>query len=84
MATLVSPLLGLAMIGEALYRQPGSTSGGVTETADRSYTLEELARYDSKDGNRCLVAVDGEVYTTEGFELWKDGEHLPSGGPVAG
>ncbi len=43
------------MIGGALYWQPRSTSGC------RSYTLEELTRYDGKDGNDCLVAVDGEV-----------------------
>lgn len=39
-----------------------------------------MAQYDGKDGNRCLVAVDGEVYLIEGFDLWKDGEHTPSGG----
>ena len=84
-ATIVSAILGLAMIGGALYWQLRSTSGGgdtavVTETADRSFTLEELARYDGKNGNDCLVAVDGEVYLIEGFDLWKDGEHLPSEG----
>ena len=26
------------------------------------------------------MAVDGEVYLVEGFDLWKDGEHTPSGG----
>ena len=52
---------------------------GLTEIANRSCTLEELARYDGEDGNRCLVAVDGEVYLVEGFELWKMGERLPSG-----
>jgi predicted heme/steroid binding protein len=26
------------------------------------------------------VAVAGDVYLIEGFDLWKDGEHLPSGG----
>jgi len=39
-----------------------------------------LARYDGKDGNDCLVAVNGEVYLIEGFALWQMGEHLPSGG----
>jgi predicted heme/steroid binding protein len=84
-ATFISSILGLAMIGGALYWQLRSTSGGggavVTEQpANRSYTLEELAQYDGKDGNNCLVAVDGEVYLIEGFALWEMGEHIPSGG----
>ena len=84
-ATLISAILGLAMIGGALYWQLRSTSGGgdtavVTETVNRSFTVEELAQYDGKIGSDCLVAVDGEVYLIEGFDLWKDGEHLPSGG----
>lgn len=65
-ATLISSLLGLTMIGGALYWRLGSTSGGddgiVTETTNRSYTLEELVQPDGKDGNGCLAAVDGEVY----------------------
>lgn len=35
---------------------------GLTESANRSCMLEELARYDGGDGNECLVAVDSEVY----------------------
>ncbi len=86
-ATFISAILGLAMIGGALYwqlKQTNSDSGpaaaAVTESADRSFTLEELASYDGKDGNDCLVAVDGEVYLIEGFALWQEGEHVPSGG----
>lgn len=76
-ATLVSTVLGLAMIGGAVYWRSGPVGG---EAADRSYTLEELAQYDGKGGNKCLVAVDGEVYLIEGFALWSMGEHTPSGG----
>jgi predicted heme/steroid binding protein len=84
-ATFISSILGLAMIGGALYWQlkqtnSDSSPAAVSEPADRSFTLEELARYDGKDGNDCLVAVDGEVYLIEGFALWQEGEHVPSGG----
>ena len=86
-ATFVSLILGLAMIGGAVYLQlpptNGSSSAGTTvsaESADRSFTLQELAQHDGKDGNDCLVAVDGDVYLIEGFALWKMGEHIPSGG----
>ncbi|MDQ3964966.1 MAG: hypothetical protein M3246_00700 [Actinomycetota bacterium] len=86
-ATFISAILGLAMIGGALYWQLKQTNSdsspaaaAVSEPADRSFTLEELARYDGKDGNDCLVAVDGEVYLIEDFALWQEGEHVPSGG----
>jgi predicted heme/steroid binding protein len=84
-ATFASLILGFAMIGGAVYWQLISASrssgaGVVTEPANRSYTLQELAQYDGKDGNQCLVAVDGDVYLIEGFALWQNGEHLPSGG----
>jgi predicted heme/steroid binding protein len=82
-ATFVSFILGLAMIGGAVYWQLASeNSGGSggTEMANRSYTVQELASYDGQDGRQCLVAVDGDVYLIEGFDLWKDGEHTPSGG----
>ena len=84
-ATLVSLILGFAMIGGAVYWQLESAKGSSqadvgTEPANRSYTVEELAQYDGKDDNQCLVAVDGDVYLIEGFALWQMGEHLPSGG----
>ena len=65
-ATFISSILGFAMIGGALYWQLGaakqqdsakSSSGDVSSLANRSFTLQELARYDGKDGNQCLVAV---------------------------
>ena len=82
-ATVISLILGLAMIGGAVYWLLGSANGGGdigAGPADRSFSPEELARYDGEDGNECLVAVDGEVYLIEGFDLWKDGQHTPSGG----
>ena len=84
-ATFFSLILGLAMIGGAVYWQLKSVHSGnaaevSTGLAYRSYTTQELAQYDGKDGNKCLVAVDGDVYLIEGFALWQNGEHLPSGG----
>jgi predicted heme/steroid binding protein len=82
-ATFVSAILGLTMIGGAIYWQLESAKDSADASAipdDRSFTLRELAHYDGEDGTVCLVAVDGEVYLIEGFDLWKDGEHMPSGG----
>jgi predicted heme/steroid binding protein len=88
-ATFFSLILGLAMVGGAVYWQIWASNSSATnldtnfsagQPADRSYTLQELAQYDGKDGNKCLVAVDGDVYLIEGFSLWQNGEHIPSGG----
>ena len=86
-ATIASLILGIAMISGAVYWQLSSTLGapasgnvGAAEITNRSYTAEELAQHDGKGNNDCLVAVDGDVYLIEGFALWQDGEHLPSGG----
>jgi len=83
----VSTLLGLALIAGAVYWQLGtagsSARGGddvLGEPKNRSYTLQELAEYNGKNGNECIVAVDDKVYLIEGIELWKNGRHTPSGG----
>ena len=88
LATFVSIVLGFAMIGGAVYWQLQSSSSAASnttasstgESADRSYTLEQLAEYNGEEGTDCLVAVDGDVYLIEGFALWQMGEHVPSGG----
>ncbi len=54
------------MIGGAVYWKLEQADGGDTGSGgptDRSFTPQELAQYDGKDGNQCLVAVDGEVYS---------------------
>jgi predicted heme/steroid binding protein len=89
-ATFASVILGLAMVGGAVYWQLQTANAGgaasntaassVGESADRSYTLEQLAEHNGEEGIDCLVAVDGDVYLIEGFALWQMGEHLPSGG----
>ena len=78
-ATVVSAILGLSMIGGALYWQLGRAASP-TSPADTSFTTEELARYDGVEGRECLVAVDGDVYLIKGFALWSMGRHTPSGG----
>jgi predicted heme/steroid binding protein len=41
---------------------------------------ETLSKQDGKDGNKCWVAVDGQVYDTAGISEWQNGEHVPSNG----
>ena len=42
----------------------------------RSFTAEELAAYDGKDGRPVYVAANGKVYDLSGSKLWKLGRHM--------
>ena len=43
---------------------------------DEAFTLEEVSKYDGKDGRPAYVVIDGTVYDVTGNEYWKDGQHF--------
>lgn len=57
---------------------PQTTSPPPTSTTsagERTFTLEDLAQFDGKDGRAAYVAVDGVVYDVSGSRSWPDGTH---------
>lgn len=46
-----------------------------TMSEEKVFTLEELSKYDGKDGNPAYVAVDGVVYDVTDKPLWAGGTH---------
>jgi predicted heme/steroid binding protein len=38
-------------------------------------TLEQLAQYDGKNGNKAYIAVEGKIYDVTNVTQWKGGEH---------
>jgi len=46
-------------------------------TEEKKFTLQDLAQYNGKNGNRAYVAFKGKVYDVTDSPLWMDGEHLP-------
>lgn len=44
-------------------------------SADKTFTLDELAQYNGKNGKPAYVAVDGIVYDVTNIKEWKNGEH---------
>ena len=41
----------------------------------KEFTLEELAKYNGKNGNAAYVAIQGIVYDVSNSYLWKNGDH---------
>ena len=43
---------------------------------NKTFTAEELKKYNGKDGMPVYVAVDGIVYNLSGSKYWKSGQHM--------
>lgn len=60
---------------------PGTAQSGSTEVMSGSddtgvvMTLEELAKYDGKNGNLAYIAIDGVIYDVTDVPQWSNGDH---------
>ena len=56
---------------------PAATSAAVNPTgaAEKTFTKDELAKYDGRTGNPAYIAVDGVVYDVSNVRQWKSGSH---------
>jgi len=66
-----------AMIGcGAQNARPGNSSVGTSsQNAALTLTLEELSKYDGRNGNPAYVAVDGVIYDVTDVSYWAFGSH---------
>lgn len=69
---LSSAVVVTLYIGPKLRQQ--KTSGPLVEK--NTYTLEELARFDGKNGRPAYVAYKGGIYDVTKSRLWKNGSHV--------
>lgn len=46
-----------------------------TPDGTQTFTIEELAKYDGKNGNKAYVAIDGKVYDVTNKSEWNGGMH---------
>ncbi|WP_094228323.1 cytochrome b5 domain-containing protein [Methanolobus psychrotolerans] len=42
----------------------------------QEFTLEEVAKFNGKDGEKVYVVYAGQVYDVSGSEFWNGGEHM--------
>ncbi|MGL5354376.1 MAG: cytochrome b5 domain-containing protein [Clostridium sp.] len=42
---------------------------------EKTFTVDELAKYNGKNGNPAYVAVSGVVYDVSGVDEWSNGNH---------
>jgi len=45
------------------------------ESAEKKFTLEELKKYDGRDGRPAYIAYKGKVYDVTESSLWLEGDH---------
>lgn len=60
--------------------QPGeavqsSQSPSASDSTLKTFTREELKKYNGKNGNPAYVAVDGTVYDVTNVREWRGGDH---------
>ncbi len=55
---------------------------GVVLSSQKQFTLDELKKYDGKDGKPAYIAYKGKVYDVSDDFLWVEGDH--QGEHVAG
>lgn len=74
--TLSVLIVAGALVWSENYEPSASTKG----TVFSEVTQERLKQSTGKDGNECLVAVDGTVYKIVDSPLWQNGQHTTSNG----
>ena len=45
-------------------------------TDSRKFTLDEISKFDGKEGRPAYVAYNGKVYDLTEANLWSDGNHM--------
>ncbi|MFZ2948502.1 MAG: cytochrome b5 domain-containing protein [Desulfuromonadaceae bacterium] len=60
--------------GDETVTETASTAN-LSETAERVFTLQELAQHDGQNGSPAYIAINGDVYDVTKVQLLKDGRH---------
>ena len=81
LSLLIVAILILSLAGCGSSKSSSNTSNNTTapavdtSTITKTFTLEELAKNDGKNGNPGYVAISGVVYDVTNIKDWKNGQH---------
>lgn len=80
--TLCSSILFISCSSNRTNTNSNSNSNSSSNTGNKTFTADELKKYNGQNGNPAYVAVNGTVYDVTNAKRWKNGKH--ENGIVAG
>lgn len=72
----------ILLVGCSSNKSSNQNSTSNSTTGNKTFTAEELKKYNGQNGNPAYVAVNGIVYDVTNASKWKNGKH--ENGIVAG
>lgn len=64
-----------AMMTDDAMKSDDSSTADAAANGTLELTLDELKKFDGKNGNPAYVAVDGIIYDVSNVAKWKNGDH---------
>ena len=74
-AATATPVPQTEQPSQAPAAAPEASPAAAAPEGGLELTLEELAKFNGKDGQRAFIAVDGIIYDVTDSRAWKDGMH---------
>ena len=56
-------------------KAPTTTNKDMNKTTEKTFTVEELKKFNGENGNPSYVAISGTVYDVSNNKAWKNGMH---------
>ena len=74
-ATNASVAVSSSVTSSEVASSSSAAASSSSQANAKTFTLDELAQYDGKNGNDAYVAVDGTVYDVTNESQWQNGNH---------
>ena len=72
---VASIVFSAVLISVSLALASGENTGLAAQDTSAKFTIEQLVKFNGKNGNPAYVAVDSVVYDVTKVKSWKNGEH---------
>jgi predicted heme/steroid binding protein len=82
LASTLVLLSGFSVFAEEANMEQNNSNTAMNQEMLPEMTIQELSKYNGKNGEKSYVAIDGIIYDTTNANGWKDGVHTKSGGKI--